>query len=108
MTKAIITPENAAQAEAELAALRAAETRANIEAENARRAEARAAVQPVVDLIKAPKIDVEAVRSALPGLPFEEREMQGLCDTMLRLIDAARALGERRIADTELTPVPEA
>lgn len=87
---------------AEYEAGKAAEARA---AENERRATARAALAPLLDVLPALKAAADKVRGVLEAGLGEERGVADLARNVLVTADGLTARVDRRVADTE--PVPE-
>lgn len=89
---------------AEYEAAKAAEAR---QAEDERRAVARAAFAPLMDALPDLTAAAEKVRAAIDAGLGEERGLADLARNVLVTIDGLAHRLERRMADTEPTPEPE-
>lgn len=103
-----MTDTQAEAARKKLAEYEAAKAAAARTAENEKRAAAREAIKPLADLQSELAAAGDRVRAALDAVPSSERGLADLARNVCVTIDGLAARLERRIADTEPVPEPEA
>lgn len=103
-----MTEEQAEQARKDLAAFEAKKAKEARDAENVKRAACRAVVQPIADALPALQDASDEIRALVEaGMPGEW-DLANLARNVLSTVDGLASRIERRLADTELVPEPEA
>lgn len=103
-----LTEEEAAALRAQLAAHEAAQALARAQEENARRAEKREALAPTEPLVAALATPVAALKENLPALTTADWDLASLARNAITCAEALATRLERRLADIQPVPEPEA
>lgn len=101
-----VTPENAEEVRAQLAALEAEQAEEARQTENASRAEKREGLQPLTDILTGPSIDPAALKDAVSALPPDEWDLANLARNACTVLEALMKRHERRLADLQPSPEP--